>query len=80
MKLFPDLETRKRFMKKGLPVVLAVAWAPILWMLLRASLAPLLMQTTGSLLLGQAVILPLTAAVLFFFLRLFRFIGEKIHA
>lgn len=79
MKLFTDLETRKRFMKKGLPLILAVAWAPIVWMLLTAVLAPVLLPATRSIILVQGVILPLTVAVLLLFLRFFRLLGEKFY-
>lgn len=79
MKLFPDIGTRKLFMKKGLPFILAFAWAPIVWMLLSSMLAPFLSGFTGSFLLAQGLIVPLTILVLFLFVRLFRFIGKYIY-
>ncbi|MBM3161934.1 MAG: hypothetical protein FJZ79_01080 [Chlorobi bacterium] len=79
MKLFGDLETRKRVMKKSLPVVLAIAWAPILWLLFMAVLVQPLLQTTGSMLLAQAIVLPLTAGSVLAFLRVFRSLSEKIY-
>jgi len=79
MKLFPDIETRKLFMKKGLPFILALAWAPIVWMLLSSLLAPFLSGFTGSFLLAQSVIVPVTVLVLFVFVRIFRFIGKYIY-
>lgn len=41
MRLFPDRETLKRFMKNGLPVVFTVVWAPVIWMLLASLFGPL---------------------------------------
>jgi len=79
MKLFPDIETRKIFMKKGLPVILAFAWAPIVWMLLSSLLAPVLSGFTDSFLLAQSVIVPVTVLVLLVFIRIFRFIGKFIY-
>lgn len=79
MKLFSDIETRKLFMKKWLPVILALAWAPILWMFLSSLLAPVLIQVIGSFVLAQAVILPLTVLLLLVFIRLFVYIGKKIY-
>jgi ribose/xylose/arabinose/galactoside ABC-type transport system permease subunit len=41
MRLFPDREKLKSFMKKGLPVVFTVVWAPMIWMLLASLFGPL---------------------------------------
>ena len=79
MKMFPDIGTRKLFMKKGLPFILAFAWAPIVWMFLSSLLAPFLSGFTGSFVLTQSVIVPITALVLFVFIRVFRFIGKYIY-
>jgi len=40
MKLFPDREKLKRYMKAGLPLIFAVAWTPVVWMLLAALFGP----------------------------------------
>ncbi|ACD89922.1 MAG: hypothetical protein HGA57_00570 [Chlorobium limicola] len=79
MKFFPEPESRKRFMKSGLPVILAVAWAPIVWMLFMAFLAPLLLPVTKSFILVQVIVVPLTAISLIFLLRLFRSLSERFY-
>jgi len=40
MRLFPEREKMKAFMKKGLPIIFAVAWTPMVWMLMVALLGP----------------------------------------
>ena len=62
MKLFPDFDTKKRFMKTALPVIFAIAWAPIIWMVLIATLGQGLFALTGSWLIGQVV----TIVIVFF--------------
>ncbi|MCF8383383.1 MAG: hypothetical protein K9G39_07305 [Chlorobium sp.] len=79
MKLFGDPEFRKRFMKSGLPVILAVAWAPIIWMAFTALLGPLLFRITSSFLVVQTIVLPLTLLSLFLFLRAFRVISSRFY-
>lgn len=83
MKQFSDREARKGLrkglMKKGLAALLIVAWMPIAWMLLSALLSPLFLQLGGSMVLAQAVIVPLTVAVLLLFLRILQFMGEKFY-
>ncbi|NTV03029.1 MAG: hypothetical protein HGB04_09680 [Chlorobiaceae bacterium] len=34
MRLLPEREKLKAFMKKGLPLIFAVAWTPVIWMAL----------------------------------------------
>lgn len=41
MRLFPDRETLKRFMKKWLPVAFSAAWSPLVWMLATVVTGPL---------------------------------------
>lgn len=79
MKLFGDSEFRKRFMKSGLPVALAVAWAPIIWMTLTALLGPLLLRLTSSFLAVQTIVLPLTLLSIFLFLRAFRVLSSRFY-
>lgn len=79
MKLFGDLEFRKRFMKSGLPFILAVAWAPIIWMALTALLGPFLLQASRSFLVVQTIVFPLTLLVLFLFLRFFRVFSSRFY-
>ncbi|HCD37079.1 hypothetical protein EKD02_08100 [Chlorobium phaeovibrioides] len=71
MKLFPDTDSRNLFMKKGLPVVLAVVWAPVVWLALSGFIAPLLRPVTSSDLLSQVVVIPLTLIATRLLLRLF---------
>jgi len=71
MKFFPDADSRNLFMKKGLPAVLAVVWAPVVWLALSGLIAPLLRPVTSSDLLSQVVIIPLTVIVTRLLLRLF---------
>jgi hypothetical protein len=48
MRLFPEKEKMKVFMKKGLPLIFAVAWTPMVWMLLLAVLGPAMQYLFGS--------------------------------
>jgi len=66
-------------MKSGLPVILAVAWAPIVWMLFMAFLVPLLLPVMKSFILVQVIVVPLTAISLVFLLRLFRVLSERFY-
>jgi len=79
MKILPEPESRKRFMKNGLPVILAVAWAPIIWMLFMAIFAPLLLPFMKSFILVQVIVVPLAAVFLVFLLRLFRSLSGKFY-
>ncbi len=80
MKLFPDSDTKKRFMKTGLPIILGIAWSPIIWMLLMATLGPGLFALTDSWPITQALILAVVAPVIFFLLRLFMRTGRKFYS
>ncbi|TLU58345.1 MAG: hypothetical protein FDX18_03710 [Chlorobium sp.] len=79
MKLFPDVDTKKRFMKTGLPVILGIAWAPIIWMVVIAMFASPLFALSGSWLLTHGVILIIAFLVTFLFLRFFMRIGNKFY-
>jgi hypothetical protein len=72
MKIFPDIKTRKLFMKTFLPYILGVAWIPIIWIIMLPVLAPLLMALTGSVLATHLIILLLAFLVSWFLLKLFR--------
>jgi len=78
MKIFPDEETRKRFMKNGLPVLLAVVWAPIIWMVLAAVLGPLLERVLPLWQLVFLVIGMMTVFAMVMLVRLFRIVGLKV--
>jgi len=79
MKLFGDPEFRKRFMKSGLPFILAVAWAPIIWMALTALLGSFLLRLTSSVLVVQTIVLPLSLLSIFLFLRVFRVLSDRFY-
>jgi len=79
MKLFGDPEFRKRFMKSGLPFILAVAWAPIIWMVLTALLGSFLLRLTSSVLVVQTIVLPLPLLSIFLFLRVFRVLSDRFY-
>jgi apolipoprotein N-acyltransferase len=80
MKLFPDFETKKRFMKTGLPVILGIAWSPIIWMVVMAAVGKGLFALTGSWLFTQVVAVILVFVVLFLLLRIFMRIGSKFYS
>ncbi|NTV99540.1 MAG: hypothetical protein HGA70_10310 [Chlorobiaceae bacterium] len=72
MKIFKDIEEKKRFMKAGLPYILGFAWTPILWILFIAVLGPVLFVLTGSWLAVQLLVLVLAIIVVNLLLKLFR--------
>jgi len=78
MKLFPDKEKRKNFMKGGLPVVLAVVWSPIIWMVLAAFLGPAMERVIGVWQVHVAILGVVTLLAVAGLIRLFRLAGLKI--
>jgi hypothetical protein len=79
MKLFPDFETKKRFMKTGLPIILGIAWSPIIWMVVLATLGRGVFALVGSWLVTQVVVLMIVVLVMYLLLRLFMRIGNKFY-
>lgn len=79
MKLFPDFETKKRFMKTGLPIILGIAWSPIIWMVVIATLGQGVFALTGSWFVTQGVVLVIVFLVVYVFLRVFMQIGNKFY-
>jgi hypothetical protein len=79
MKLFSDSDSRKRFMKNGLPILLSIAWGPIIWMSVSALLGRALLFFTGSMLIAQLLVVVITLGTLFLFLRLFRYLSGKFY-
>ncbi|TLU88006.1 MAG: hypothetical protein FDX21_04180 [Chlorobium sp.] len=77
MKLFPDPETKKRFMKTGLPVILGIAWSPIIWIMMMSTVGTLFFRLTGSWPVTQVVILLMVVVVTFFLLQFFMRLGRK---
>jgi hypothetical protein len=49
MRLFPDREKLKRAMQKGLPLVMSLAWGPVVWMVLALLVGSPIQHMTGSL-------------------------------
>lgn len=78
MKFFPDEEKKKRFMKNGLPVVFAVAWTPIIWMVLAAVLGPVLERVLPVWQLVVLIIAMLSVLAMVMLVRVFRILGLKI--
>jgi hypothetical protein len=78
MRLFPEREKMKVFMSRWLPVLLAVAWAPLVWMILAALLGSWLQSISCS---WQVVMIVLALATLgstFGLLRLFGLFSRNI--
>ena len=80
MKLFPDFETKKRFMKTGLPIIAGIAWSPIIWIVVLATLGPGLFSLTGSWFVAQAVTIVITFLLISLLLRAFLRIGSKFYS
>ncbi len=80
MKLFPDLESKKRFMKTALPVILAIAWAPIIWMVVIATLGQGVFALTGSWLIAQAVAIVVVLAISPLISMVFVRLGAKFYS
>ncbi|MBN1928985.1 MAG: hypothetical protein JW764_05535 [Chlorobiaceae bacterium] len=78
MKLFPDEAKKKRFMKRGLPAIFAVAWTPIVWMAIAALLGPVLERIVPAWQLVFVVIATATALAMVGVVRFFRFMGLKV--
>jgi len=71
MGFFPDRDKLKAFMKKGLPLIFAVAWTPVLWMALAALFGSAMERLLGSWqvtvgILGVAALLLMGTLVLLF--------------
>jgi hypothetical protein len=77
MKLFPDKEKRKNFMKGGLPVVLAVVWTPIVWMTLASFLGPAMERMIGWWQVNVSILVVATLLVMVALIRLFKIAGLK---
>ncbi|NTV67470.1 MAG: hypothetical protein HGB06_07285 [Chlorobaculum sp.] len=77
MRLFPDEQTKKRFMKNGLPVIFGVVWTPIIWMLLVSIAGPLMQRMFQA---WQPVVISLalvTLLVMVVLIRLFKIAGSR---
>jgi hypothetical protein len=77
MKLFPDKEKRKNFMKGGLPIILAVVWTPIIWMTLAAVLGPAMERVIGVWQVNVIILAVATVLAMIGLIRLFKMTGLK---
>jgi len=80
MKLFSDLDAKKRFMKTGLPIMIGIAWTPIIWMVFTAALGPLLFTLTGSWAATLGVILLAVLLADYLLLKVFQGISDKFYS
>jgi hypothetical protein len=80
MKLFSDSDQKKRFMKTGLPIMLGIAWAPIIWMLFIALLGPIVYTLTASWPVTQGAILLIVLFTTYLLLKVFMRLGEKFYS
>ncbi|TCD47300.1 hypothetical protein [Chlorobium sp. N1] len=65
-------------MKTGLPVLLALVWAPIVWLSVGSVLSPAFFRLTASHAAAGALSILSTAAVVYLFLRLFGRLSRRI--
>jgi membrane protein YdbS with pleckstrin-like domain len=78
MKLLPDKEKKKKFMKNGLPVIFAVAWTPIIWMVLVSIAGPLMERMFHAWQPVVIIIAVATVLVMIALIRLFKMAGSRI--
>ncbi|NTW52154.1 MAG: hypothetical protein HGB22_06155 [Chlorobiaceae bacterium] len=77
MGLFPEREKMMRYMKAGLPLIFAVAWTPVIWMLLAAVFGPPMQRLFSSWQPVVAILATATVLVMVGLVRLFRSIGLR---
>lgn len=65
-------------MKGGLQVVFVIAWLPILWLLLSATLGKVLFALVGVSWIVQPVVLFLSLVLIFYVLRFLAVLSEKV--
>jgi hypothetical protein len=78
MRLFPEREKMKTFMKKGLPIIFAVAWTPMVWMLMVALLGPVIQHLFADWRLIVSILVVATLLVMIGLVILFRRYALKI--
>lgn len=71
-------EKRKPLMKTGLKVVFVIAWLPILWLFLSATLGKLLLALVGVTWIVHTLVLLLSLLLIFSASRYFSALSEKI--
>ncbi len=77
----PDVrvnEKRKRLMKAGLKVVFVIAWLPILWLFLSATLGKVLLALVGITWIVQLLVLLLSLWLIFLTFRYLSALAERI--
>ena len=67
-------------MKTGLPIMVGIAWAPIIWILLIPILTPILYTLSSSWPVTQGVILLIVLFATVLLLKLFRHLGTKFYS
>ena len=67
-------------MKTGLPIMLGIAWAPIIWILVIPLLSPVLFTLTASWPVTQGVILLIVLFLTFLLLKVFMRLGTKFYS
>jgi hypothetical protein len=75
MKLFTDAEKRKRFMKRGLPYLLGIAWTPIIGVVVTAAVG----KPVAGLIGWQSTLAVtglITLVVVYLLLKFFRRTGQ----
>ena len=80
MKLFSDFETKKRFMKTGLPIIVGIAWSPIIWIVVMATLGQGVFLLTGSWFFAHAVTIVMALLVTALLLRTFMRTGSRFYS
>ncbi len=78
MRLFPEKEKMNTFRKKGLPIIFAVAWTPMVWMLMVALLGPAMQYLFADWRPIVAILVVSTLLVVFGLVGLFRRYALKI--
>lgn len=71
-------EKRKPLMKTGLKVVFVIAWLPILWLFLSATLGKVLLALVGVTWIVHTLVLLLSLLLIFSASRYFSTLSEKI--
>ncbi|MCG8341662.1 MAG: hypothetical protein MI684_02380 [Chlorobiales bacterium] len=71
-------EKRKQLMKTALRVVFVIAWLPILWLFLSATIGNALSMFVGQTWIIQSLILGLSLLLIFFAFRYLTSLSEKI--
>ncbi|HWR01507.1 MAG TPA: hypothetical protein VN371_06550 [Chlorobaculum sp.] len=77
MGLFPEREKMKGYMKAGLPLIFAIAWTPVVWMVLAAVFGPPMQRLFSAWQPVVAILVAATLLAMVGLVRLFRSIGLR---